>query len=250
MLLSLSEAFERVGILVKRPKLEREGTPSRTTDKAGCARSVAHRRQGGLVLVSASRIPAYAFVHRARIPNPPRPPGFRATSGKPNRQEFNMHALRTLMALSVATLATACASPGTTTAAPPANGMTAMAMGGAGSTAAMDSRMKAMQEMHQKMMNAGTPAERQALMADHMKAMQGGMAMMKEMQAMHAGSGAGGMGMMGSPGGAAPMAGMGDGKAMPADMAKRHQMMTDHMAMMQTMMDMMADRMPPASPAK
>ena len=38
--------------------------------------------------------------------------------------------------------------------------------------------------MHQKMMNAKTPAERQALMADHMKAMQGGMAMMKEMHGM------------------------------------------------------------------
>jgi hypothetical protein len=55
---------------------------------------------------------------------------------------------------------------------------------------------------------------------------------------------------MGSSGGAAPMAGMGDGKGMPADMAKRHQMMADHMAMMQTMMDMMADRMPPASTGK
>ena len=160
-----------------------------------------------------------------------------------------MHAVRTFISLSVATLAAACASPGTTAAAPPA-GMAPMAMGGAGSTAAMDSRMKAMQEMHQKMVNAGTPAERQALMADHMKAMQGGMAMMNEMQAMHAGSGAGGMGMMGSPGGSAPMAGMGDGNAMPADMAKRHQMMADHMAMMQTMMDMMADRMPPAAMGK
>jgi hypothetical protein len=125
-----------------------------------------------------------------------------------------------------------------------------MVMDGAGSTVAMDSRMKAMQEMHQKMMNASTPAERQALMADHMKAMQGGMAMMKEMHATHAGNGSGGMGMMGSPGGAAPMAGMCDGKDMPADMAKRHQMMTDHMAMMQTMMDMMADRMPPAAMGK
>jgi hypothetical protein len=158
-----------------------------------------------------------------------------------------MHAIRTLVALSVATLATACASPGTPAASPPGNGMAPMAMGGPGSTVAMDSRMKAMQEMHQKMMNAGSPAERQALMADHMKAMQGGMAMMKDMQAMHTCSGAGGLGMMGSPGGAAPMAGMGDGKAMPADMAQRHQMMTDHMAMMQTMMDMMADRMPPAA---
>jgi hypothetical protein len=188
-----------------------------------------------------------------------RSPEYRIHLGRPdsgqravyqNSQEFNMHAVRTLIALSVATLAAACASPGTTTAAPPAAGMAPMAMGGAGSMPGMDARMKAMQEMHQKMMNAGTPAERQALMADHMKAMQGGMAMMKEMQVMHAGSGAGGMGMKDSSGGAAPMAGMGDGKVMPADMAKRHQMMTDHMAMMQTMMDMMADRMPPAAMGK
>ena len=39
---------------------------------------------------------------------------------------------------------------------------------------------------------------------------------------------------------------MGDGKAMPADMAKRHQMMSDHMATMQLMMDMMKQRMPAA----
>lgn len=104
--------------------------------------------------------------------------------------------------------------------------------------AAMEPRMKAMQEMHQKMMGAKTPEERQALMAEHMKAMQGGMAMMKEMHGMQG---------MGATGG---MAGMGDGKAMPSDMAKRHQMMTDHMAMMQMMMDMMADRMPPAPATK
>ena len=93
--------------------------------------------------------------------------------------------------------------------------------------------MKAMQEMHQKMMGAKTPAERQAMMADHMKAMQDGMAMMKEKQ-----------------GGMQGMAGMGDGKGTPADMAKRHQMMSDPMAMMQTMMDMMADRMPAAPASK
>lgn len=122
-----------------------------------------------------------------------------------------------------------------------------MNMGTAGSMAAMDSRMKSMQEMHQKMQNAGTPAERQALMADHMKAMQGGMAMMKDMHAMHGG---GGMGMMGAPGSAAPMAGMDHGKGMPADMSKRHSMMADHMAMMQMMMDMIADRMPPATSVK
>ena len=148
-----------------------------------------------------------------------------------------MTAVQTLIALSVATLATACASPGANITAPASPGMSGMSgMGAPSPMAAMEPRMKAMQEMHQKMMGAKTPAERQALMADHMKAMQDGMAMMKEMPA----------GMGGMQG----MAGMGDGKGMPADMAKRHQMMTDHMAMMQMMMDMMADRMPAAPAAK
>jgi hypothetical protein len=44
-------------------------------------------------------------------------------------------------------------------------------------------QMKRMQEMHQKMMAAKTPEERQALMAEHMKAMQGGMSMMCETSA-------------------------------------------------------------------
>ena len=128
---------------------------------------------------------------------------------------------RILVALSVVALATACASPAGMNASPAMPGM-----GHEGASmpmAAMEPRMKAMTDMQLKMMNAKTPAERQALMADHMKAMQDGMAMMKE---MHGGMGA-----------------MGDGKGMPAEMAKRHQMMTDHMSMMQTMMDMMSQRM-------
>jgi hypothetical protein len=141
-----------------------------------------------------------------------------------------MTAYRTLIALSVAALATACASPGAMNAAPASPGV------GNASTpermAAMDSQMKTMHEMHQKVMNAKTPEERQALMADHMTAMQGGMAMMKDMQGMQG------------------MGGMGGGKGMPADMSGRHQMMTDHMAMMQMMMDMMMQRMPSALPAK
>ncbi len=139
-----------------------------------------------------------------------------------------MTAIRTLIALSVATLATACASPGAINAAPASPGMASMAA--PGSMVATEPRMKAMQKMHQQMTGAKTPAERQALMADHMKAMQDGMVMMKDMQGMQG------------------MAAMGDGKCMPADMAKRQQMMTDHMARMQMMMAMMADRMPaPAS---
>ena len=96
--------------------------------------------------------------------------------------------------------------------------------------------MKAMREMHDKMMNAKTPAERQALMADHMKTMQDGMDMMKGM---------GGMGGMVGMG-----AGMGDGKGMPAEMAKRHQMMEGRMEMMQMMMEMMMQRLPSPPPAR
>ncbi len=106
----------------------------------------------------------------------------------------------------------------------------AMPMGAApaNSMATMDAQMKTMHDMHTKMMNAKTPEERQALMADHMKAMQGGMEMMKGMSGMGA--------MAGQPG-------------MPADMAQHQKMMSQHMAMMQMMMDMMQQRMP-ASPAK
>jgi hypothetical protein len=89
----------------------------------------------------------------------------------------------------------------------------------------MDAHMKAMREMHDKMARARTPEERNALMADHMKLMQDGMAMM------------GGMG----PGG---MHGMG------GDMAGHQQMMEKRMEMMQSMMQMMMDRMPAAPPSK
>ena len=87
----------------------------------------------------------------------------------------------------------------------------------------MDKQMMAMQEMHEKMMSAKTPEERSALMADHMKAMQGGMSMM------------GGMGAEGK----GKMTGR-----MPSDPAGRQQMMEKRMDMMESMMQMMMDRMP------
>jgi len=62
------------------------------------------------------------------------------------------------------------------------------------SPARMDAQMKAMRAMHEKMMSAKTPEERQALMAEHMKAMRGGMSMMCEM-----GGSAPGPDMSGSP---------------------------------------------------
>ena len=94
----------------------------------------------------------------------------------------------------------------------------------------MEAQMKSMQAMHDRMMNAKTPEERSRLMAEHMKTMQDGMAMMDGM------GGAGMGGMKGMPG-------------MTGDMAAHHQMMEKRMEMMQTMMKMMMDRMP-AAPAK
>ena len=104
--------------------------------------------------------------------------------------------------------------------------------------AKFDKQMKTMQEMHQKMMAAKTPAERAALMKDHMKAMQDGMAMMGQM--------GGGPAMMGQMGGGMPMQG-GGMSSMPGGMQKD---MMQRMAMMQMMMQMMVDReaaMPPAA---
>ena len=91
----------------------------------------------------------------------------------------------------------------------------------------MHDHMKDMQAMRDRMMNARTPAERQALMAEHMKAMHDGMDMMK------------GMGGMGG------MPGM---KHMPPGTGKPQQMLEMRMDMMQTMMEMMMQRMPGGTP--
>ena len=98
----------------------------------------------------------------------------------------------------------------------------------------MQQHMVTMQALRAKMAAAKTPAERQSLMAAHMKAMQEGMDMMKGMKSM---GGMSGMPGMGTPGAATP------------DLTQRHQMMEMRMDMMQNMMEMMMQRMPP-SPAK
>jgi hypothetical protein len=87
---------------------------------------------------------------------------------------------------------------------------------------AMQSQMKSMQAMHDKMMAAKTTEERNALMAEHMKTMQEGMSMMQGMKA--------------------------DGMKMGP--AARQRMMERRMDMMQSIMEMMVDRMPAAAPAK
>lgn len=82
----------------------------------------------------------------------------------------------------------------------------------------VDAQMKSMCQMHDRMMAAKTPQERHALMAEHMKSMQGGMAMMKQMR------------------GGEPAAGASGGMAMNMEMMSRR------MDMMETMMQMMVDR--------
>ena len=96
--------------------------------------------------------------------------------------------------------------------------------------AGMDAQMKQMMAMHEKMMAGKTPEERRAMMAEHMKSMRDGMAMMD-------GSGGGRSGM-GMPKGAAPGAGM------------SHEMMEKRVDMMQQMMKMMMERMTALEPAK
>lgn len=84
----------------------------------------------------------------------------------------------------------------------------------------MDAQMKSMREMHDKMMAAKTPEERQALMAEHMKVMQDGMAMMGRMK---------------------------DGK--PGGMSMNPETMGKRMDMMEMMMQMMMDREAARPPA-
>ena len=130
------------------------------------------------------------------------------------------------LALTAASVLTAC----NTAPVMPMGMASAQAMATPDQMARMDAQMKTMRDMHEKMMHAKTPEERHKLMAEHMKSMQGGMAMMEGM------------------GGA----GMGDMKHMQdmtGDMGARHQMMEKRMQMMQTMMKMMMDTMP-AEPAR
>jgi uncharacterized membrane protein YgcG len=91
----------------------------------------------------------------------------------------------------------------------------------------MQATMASMQEMRDRMRAAKTPEERQALMADHMKAMQDGMAMMGRMK-----EGQGGMGGMHGKHGIGGGGGMEGG----------HGAMGRRMEMMEVMMQMMVDR--------
>jgi hypothetical protein len=127
----------------------------------------------------------------------------------------------------------------------------------------MDSQMKSMRAIHEKMMRATSTDERKKLMAEHSKAMQDGMAMMRNMPMMDEHSDHGDMKTMHDMG--AMKCDMKDEMscckkdgsklttkdAMKCDMKDgaianphaKHQMMEKRMAMMETMMQMMMDRM-------
>jgi hypothetical protein len=94
----------------------------------------------------------------------------------------------------------------------------------------MDDQMHAMRDMHEKMMNAKTPDERQALMAEHMKTMQNGMSMMSGMTSHTKQHGK---------------------HAMPPEAMQAHiEVMQKQMDMMQTMIQLMMDRMTTPPPGR
>ena len=151
-----------------------------------------------------------------------------------------MSSLKTFLSLSTLAFVTACTSlaePGTpSSSSAPASAHASHHPNAAptASTADMQGQMKAMRQMHDQMMAAKTPSQRQALMADHMKSMQGGMAMMKS------------MGCTGPMGAAS-----GTGAAMfGGAMAQQPQAMEGCMQMMQMMMEMMSQRVPTAPASK
>ena len=109
----------------------------------------------------------------------------------------------------------------------------ATAMGAQNPMGQMDERMKRMQVMHEKVMSATTPEERQKLMDEQRKEMQSGMAMMNQTM----------------PGGAMMGGGMTGPKGKPADTTAQMQIMQKRMDMMQMMMQTMMDQLPPP-PAK
>jgi hypothetical protein len=92
----------------------------------------------------------------------------------------------------------------------------------------MDEHMKKMQALHDRLVNASTPDERQKVMDEQRQEMQACMGMMNQMQGgpMMGGMGSGTMGQ----------------KSTPADAKAQMQMMQKRMDMMQMMMQSMMDQ--------
>jgi hypothetical protein len=145
--------------------------------------------------------------------------------------EFTMsHLHHTVLAIALVTAAIGSGAQTAATGQPSSRqAASATTPCGADQTAAMDRQIKAMREVREKMANAKTTEERNALIAEQMKAMQDGMATMN---------------MMGGPG-MGCMGGMQGGKPIAGDMNQRQQMLEKRMEMMQSTMQMMMDRLPP-----
>ena len=113
------------------------------------------------------------------------------------------------------------------------------AMGMDAHMSAMQTNMKEMQALMEKIHATTNPKERQKLMQAHMQTMQDSMAMMRSMNKP--------MTMDGGPGGAIAMGAdkgkPGDKGMMGGDMMKHHQMMQERMGMMTTMMQQMLDHL-------
>lgn len=127
-----------------------------------------------------------------------------------------MKTIPTILALSTAALLAACAGP----MGPMSGPMSSQHTTHHATTPALQERVENMRAMRDKMSRAQSPAERQALMVEHMKAMHDGMESMKTLDGMQ-----------------------GMARA-PVDSAQHQQQMEARMDMMQTMMEMMMQRMP------
>lgn len=127
-----------------------------------------------------------------------------------------MRPLPTILALAIAAQLAACAGPMGPMPGPMAGAHHARPY----SEPAMQEHLATMRSMRDQMSRAQSPQERQALMEEHMKAMRNGMDSLKRMEGVH-----------GQPGAA-------------MDFSQRQQRMEARMDMMQTMMDMMLQRMP------
>ena len=127
-------------------------------------------------------------------------------------------------------LAQTVKAPAANPGAPAMQTGSSMNMGGhMGQMAQMDEHIKKMQTLHDKMVGATSPEERQKVMDEQGKEMQACMAMMSPMMQ--------GGGMMGGMGGGT----MGQ-KGKPADPGAQMQMMQKRMDMMQMMMQTMMDQ--------
>ncbi|WP_284196012.1 hypothetical protein [Chitinimonas prasina] len=113
-----------------------------------------------------------------------------------------------------ATSSSLSAKPPTSTPAP------------SGAVDMMETQMRAMRAMREKMAAAKTTEEHQRMMPEQLRLMKDGMAMMKQMSGM---------------------SGMSAGNDNAHCMADRQKMREMHMEMMESMMQMMTDRMPPSS---